>query len=68
MRKEINPIILIVLLVLVVGGAIAAFVVSNNASAAKVDLKKLDPADLRDDEPIKRGQPGYRERITDTPK
>lgn len=43
------------------------FFVSTRASSEKVDLKKLDPRDLRDEDPIRRGQPGYRERITDQP-
>ncbi|MBL8041150.1 MAG: hypothetical protein JNM04_07360 [Chthonomonas sp.] len=64
-NKEIPPgvfIGVIVVLVLIIGGW---FFLSGSASPAKVDLNKLDPRDLRDEDPIRRGQPGYRERTTD---
>jgi hypothetical protein len=67
MKKEISPGAIVAIIgVLVL--AIAAFFIfggGGGAGTEKVDLKKLDPKDLRDDEPIKRGQPGYRERTTD---
>ncbi len=67
MKKELNPVVVIVAIVVVLAGIVAAVVMNGNAGTQKVDVKKIDPADLRDAEPIKRGQPGYRERITDPP-
>jgi|GEM_PF-2458762 len=65
--KEIPQGVFIAVVAVVVLIIVGWFIMSGNASSAKVDLKKLDPRDLRDEEPIRRGQPGYRERITDQP-
>ncbi|MBX3115537.1 MAG: hypothetical protein KF836_13305 [Fimbriimonadaceae bacterium] len=65
MKKEIHPGVIAAVLVLLVGGVIAFFVMSGSPSTEKVDLKTLDPKSLEDPEPIKRGQPGYKERTTD---
>lgn len=65
MKKEIHPGVLIAVLVLVVGGVVAFFMMQNNTATEKVDIKSLDPKSLEDPEPIKRGQPGYKERTTD---
>jgi nitrogen fixation-related uncharacterized protein len=67
MKKEIHPGVLVAVIALVAIGIGAAFFISSSQSGQKVDLKSIDPRDLRDDEPIRRGQPGYRERITDPP-
>ena len=69
MKKEISPGAIIAIIgVLVVGiGAFFIFGGGGGGAGGKVDLKKIDPKDLRDEDPIKRGQPGYRERITDSP-
>jgi predicted nucleotidyltransferase len=66
MKKEIHPGVFIAVLVLLIGGAIVAFMMSGGGSdTKKVDVKSLDPASLLDEEPPKRGEPGYRERTTD---
>jgi len=65
MKKEIHPGVIVAVLVLLVGGAIAIFMMSGSTSSEKVDLKSLDPKSLEDPEPIRRGQPGYKERTTD---
>ncbi len=65
MKKEIHPGVFIAVLVLLIGGAVVAFMMSGGASTQKVDVKSLDPAELRDEDPPKRGEPGYRERTTD---
>lgn len=65
MKKEIHPGVIAAVLVLVIGGAIAFFMTRGNPPTEKVDLKTLDPKSLADPEPIKRGQPGYKERTTD---
>jgi hypothetical protein len=68
MKKEISPGAIFAIIGVLVVGIVAFFIFGGGGSSgAKVDLKKLDPKDLRDEDPIKRGQPGYRERITDSP-
>lgn len=65
MKKEINqPVvigILVVLAILLVGG----FIVANGGIGGQPPVKASDlsPEELRDDEPPRRGQPGYKERI-----
>lgn len=64
MKKEVSqPVmigILVVLGILLVGG----FIVANGGIGGPppVSPKELTPEELRDDEPARRGQPGYRER------
>lgn len=65
MKKEIHPAVIVAAIVLLVGGVIAFFMMSGNAPTEKVDIKTLDPESLKDPEPVKRGQPGYKERTTD---
>lgn len=65
MKKEIHPGFTIAALVLVVGVAIGFFVMNSGGATKKVDVYSLDREDLRDPEPVKRGQPGYKERTTD---
>lgn len=68
MKKEVSPGVIIAIIGLVVVGIAAFFIFSGGGSGTeKVDVKKLDPKDLRDEDPVRRGQPGYRERTTDTP-
>lgn len=67
MKKELHPAVIVVALVVIVGAIGAFFMMSGSGNAPKVDLKKLDPALLKDEDPVRRGQPGYTERITDTP-
>lgn len=69
MKKELSPGIIIAIIGVVVVGIAAFFIFGGGGGAGteKVDLKKLDPKDLRDEDPIRRGQPGYRERTTDPP-
>jgi hypothetical protein len=68
MKKEISPAAIIAIIGLVVAGVAAFFIFGGGGGApAKVDLKTIDPKDLRDEDPIRRGQPGYRERTTDQP-
>lgn len=64
-EKQIPPaafIGVIVGLIVILG---AWFFLSNRESTAKIDLKTVD---TRDEDPIRPGQPGYTERIGDTPK
>jgi hypothetical protein len=65
MKKEVHPGVIAAILVVVVGGVIAFFMFKGNPPSEKVDVKKLDAKSLRDPEPPKRGQPGYKERTTD---
>lgn len=65
MKKEVSqPMmigILVVLAIVLVGG----FIVANGGIGGPkpVSPKELSPEELRDDEPPRRGQPGYKERI-----
>jgi hypothetical protein len=67
MKKEVSqPVmigILVVLAILLVGG----FIIANGGIGGQkpVSPKDLSPEELRDDEPPRRGQPGYKERIDD---
>jgi hypothetical protein len=64
MKKEINPAIFFaVIAVIVIGAAAFYFVGGGGGAGGQVDVKQLDPKDLKDEEPPRRGQPGYRERI-----
>lgn len=65
MKKEIHPGVIAAVAVLLIGGLIAFFMSQGSAPSEKVDVKTLDPQSLRDPEPIKRGEPGYKERTTD---
>lgn len=65
MKKELHPGVIITIIVLVVGAAIGFFVMGTSAPSKKVDVKTLDPQSLRDPEPLKPGQPGYKARTTD---
>ncbi len=65
MKKELHPGVIVAVVVVVLGIAVAAIMMTGNQGSEKVDLKKMDPASLQDNEPIKRGQPGYKERTTD---
>lgn len=68
MKKEISPAVIVAIIIAVVAGVGAIYVFGTGAGGpGKVDLKKIDPKDLRDEDPIRRGQPGYRERTTDAP-
>ncbi len=65
MKKEVSqPVmigVLVVLAILLIGGFIAA---NGGIGGPKpVSTKELTPEELRDDEPLRRGQPGYKERI-----
>ncbi len=51
----------IALVVLLVAGW---FFMSSRDNTAKVDLKAVD---MKDEDPIRPGQPGYRERTTEAP-
>ena len=65
MKKEIHPGVFIAVLVLLIGGAVVAFMMSGAGATDKVDIKTLDPSEFKDEDPPRRGEPGYRERITD---
>lgn len=65
MKKELHPGAIIAALVLVIGAAVGIFMMSGGGSTEKVDVTTLDPKSLEDPEPVKRGQPGYKERTTD---
>lgn len=66
MKKEIDPKIAAiagVLLLLILGGGY--FLMSRGP--APENVSNLSKDQLEDKDPPHRGQPGYRERITDTP-
>lgn len=67
MKKEVSPAVLIVVivvaLVILVGGGLLA--TGSLGGPKPVSPKELSPEELRDDDPPRRGQPGYRERTTD---
>lgn len=55
-----------ILIVLVVAAAVG-FWYFTSPTPQKVDLTQVKPEQLEDKDPPHRGQPGYRERITDPP-
>ncbi|MBW7929132.1 MAG: hypothetical protein H3C58_13820 [Fimbriimonadaceae bacterium] len=67
MKSQLSPVVVWVIIGLVV--VVAGFFVwrATDPPAQKVDLTKVTKEDLEDPDPPKRGQPGYRERITDPP-
>ena len=66
MKQEIKPGVIIAVLGVLVVGIVAFFLISGNGgNPEKIDLTKIDPKLLHDEPPIRRGQPGYRERTTD---
>ncbi len=64
MKKEIPQGAVIGAIGLVVVIVAAWFFLGTQAPTGKVDLQEVD---LKDEEPLKPGQPGYRERTTDPP-
>jgi hypothetical protein len=67
MKKEIDPKLAFVGLGLVVVLVSAFFFIRSSQQPAQVDVKNLPREEIEDVDPPKRGQPGYRERITDPP-
>ena len=63
-NKEVNPTVLVVVGLLLVAVCVGIFM-SMNPAPQKLDLTKVSKEDLEDRDPPKRGQPGYRERLTD---
>lgn len=63
MKKEIHPAAIVAVLVLVLGGIIAGFALNGRVSSQKVDIRTLSPEELEDPDPVRRGDPGYTERI-----
>lgn len=47
--------------------AVVGFFYFTSPRPEEVDLTKVTPEQLEDRDPPRRGQPGYRERITDPP-
>lgn len=67
MKNPLSPAVvwaIIVALVLVAG---VGFWLATRDNTPQVDLTKVTKEELEDPDPPKRGQPGYRERITDPP-
>lgn len=67
MKNPLNPIVVYVIIGLVVVGIGIFIWRSTDAAPQQVDLTKVTKEELEDADPPKRGQPGYRERITDPP-
>jgi len=65
MKKEIHPGVIVAVIVLILAVVVGIFMTTSNQGTEKVDIKQLDPKSLEDGEPIKRGEPGYKERTTD---
>ncbi|MGV3618124.1 MAG: hypothetical protein ACO1SV_22590 [Fimbriimonas sp.] len=69
MKNEVKPGIVIAIIAVVVLGAAGFFMIAGNGPSVggpdKIDIKTIDPAILRDENPKRPGQPGYKERTTD---
>ncbi len=55
------------IIAVLVAAAAAGFWYFTSPSPGKVDVSKYTRGEIEDEDPPKRGQPGYRERITDPP-
>ena len=64
MKSEIKPgvIAAVVIALVVVIAGVYAFAGGGLGGPEKIDIKKLDPKELRDENPPRRGDPNYRER------
>jgi hypothetical protein len=68
MKNEVKPgiiIAIVAVLVVAIGGFYFVAGGGGGGNQGKLDIKKIDPALLRDAPPPRRGDPGYRERTTD---
>ncbi|HRK22761.1 MAG TPA: hypothetical protein PLX06_13180 [Fimbriimonadaceae bacterium] len=65
--NAINPVVGWSIVAVLVVLAVVGFFYFTNPKPDQVDLTKISKEDLEDRDPPKRGQPGYRERITDPP-
>lgn len=66
--KEIPPAVFIGVIVFLVVVVVGWFSLTQFRSVTPLKVSQLDPKDLADEDPPKRGQPGYRERTTDPPR
>lgn len=67
MKKELPTGLIIAAVIALLAIVTFVFIKQTSAPSDKVDVRKLDPKDLKDEDPVRRGQPGYQERITDPP-
>ena len=67
MKKEMPTGLVIAAVVVLLAVVAFVFIKQSGAPSDKVDVRKLDPKDLKDEDPVRRGQPGYQERISDPP-
>ena len=67
MKKEINPVVAFSIAGVLVLLIVVGYFLSNRTSSATKDVSNASPAETSDASPPRRGQPGYRQRTTDTP-
>ncbi|MCW5941261.1 MAG: hypothetical protein KIS66_03460 [Fimbriimonadaceae bacterium] len=67
MKNPLNPAVVWAIIVAVVLVAGVSIWLATRTNTQPVDLTKVTKEQLEDPDPPKRGQPGYRERITDPP-